>query len=630
MLLMSLSPDLPDAAARASSRDGARTNAGSLVRWIVLGLAGIATTTLASCAHDGPVDPSPAPTLTANVAALEDSAIVGRTLIRSYVLELGAAGDTLAFGVTAVRASSWISLGATPAVAPGTFAVEVNTSGLAVGDHHDTLRFTVAGSAAPPLRVPVLLRIRPLPVGTLSSSPAAIVDSAVVGSIAPKPHEILLGFVGTGPWVNVGVRAARASHWLLAGTQTAVAPGAYGFSFDPSGLPVGEYVDTLSFLVEGSNVELAPVVVRFRVLPCVEQPFGPIPGSIVGELTTDDCTSARFPNRYAARYRFAGTAHDTLTIEFNATDYGETLALERAGVATPIESTATCANPIWVACLRYVVLPATDDYVLELTSWYDRQTGPFALVITTPRAPDAPTGLVQISRDDISDPPGAVIAATNVHLAGFVSDPDRDAPGLEVELLPVGTPFSGVPTHSTPPGPGTRRTLTASGLVDGVSYKWRARAFDFTGRVGPWTEFGGNAPDAADFTVVMQNPPVAPVGLVQRRSDGITAISTGGVTNEPVVRLGATLALTDPSLDGMRLEVEVRPVGVAFTNTMTHASAFVPSYPGARFVEVTVSGLALGTGYRWQARGRSGNGALGPWVPFGSSAVDFEIVLTPP
>jgi len=70
-----------------------------------------------------------------------------------------------------------------------------------------------------------------------------------------------------------------------------------------------------------------------------------------------------------------------------------------------------------------------------------------------------------------------------------------------------------------------RSEVTVSGLNDGVSYHWQARAVDQTARAStPWTAFGGNAESAADFTVTV--PATQLVFTVQPT----TTTSAGSIT----------------------------------------------------------------------------------------------------
>src|SRR2546426_11068582 len=83
----------------------------------------------------------------------------------------------------------------------------------------------------------------------------------------------------------------------------------------------------------------------------------------------------------------------------------------------------------------------------------------------------------------------------------------------------------------------------------------------------------------------------------QLRRDSTTAIPLGGSTDQSSIVLRGVLADPDPA-DSLRLEVEVGPVGTAFTG--------VPTQLGGRVANgqngfVAVPGLANNTGYHWQA-----------------------------
>ncbi len=132
---------------------------------------------------------------------------------------------------------------------------------------------------------------------------------------------------------------------------------------------------------------------------------------------------------------------------------------------------------------------------------------------------------------------------------------------------------------------------------------------------------GGNLADdiATTITVHVVAPanvaPNAPATLAQFRSNGTTAIPVGGATNETSVVLKG--AVSDPDAGNtVKLQVEVRPVGTAFTNTMTAESALLASGSTA---SVTVSSLVNGTSYHWQARAVDNSGAVSAWVSFGGN-----------
>jgi hypothetical protein len=122
--------------------------------------------------------------------------------------------------------------------------------------------------------------------------------------------------------------------------------------------------------------------------------------------------------------------------------------------------------------------------------------------------------------------------------------------------------------------------------------------------------------------------PSAPADLAQFKSNGATTIATGGATNEATVVLKGTV--TDPDAGNtVKLQVEVRPVGTAFSNTSTAESGLLASGSTA---SVTVTPLAEDS-HHWQARAVDNSGAASAWVAFGGNAetqADFRVDLTPP
>src|SRR5439155_980906 len=100
----------------------------------------------------------------------------------------------------------------------------------------------------------------------------------------------------------------------------------------------------------------------------------------------------------------------------------------------------------------------------------------------------------------------------------------------------------------------------------------------------------------------------------------------GGSTDQARVVLRGLLADPDAA-DSLRLEVEVRPVGTAFTQTPTQTGDRVANgQPGF----VAVPGLANNTGYHWQARAVDQTGRASGWVPFGGNAesdTDFVVAV---
>jgi len=128
-------------------------------------------------------------------------------------------------------------------------------------------------------------------------------------------------------------------------------------------------------------------------------------------------------------------------------------------------------------------------------------------------------------------------------------------------------------------------------------------------------------------TFVLYQAPTAPSSLAQYKSDGITSISSGGLTNETSVTF--KFQMTSPnSSDTLTPQVEVVPIGSSFTNIPTSSGSAV-TYNGNSVLGIaTVSGLLNGTSYHWQASSSNvaGNTA---WTANGGNP-DFRVDTTPP
>ena len=487
-----------------------------------------------------------------------------------------------------------------------------------------SLAVLLAASSVATCRLDDLLT--PGEIGALAATPTELADSALAGSTALRQYDVALRVDGTGERLRFAVAAELGSSWIVLGPATGTAPGTYSLSVDPTGLAVGEYVDTIRFTAEGPDAKQLRVPVRFKLLPCTVTDLGGLPASVNGTLSTADCASPRFTDRFARRYRITALANDSITVQLGSTAFGPSVAIERVGTPAPLATSTSCSVAAAAACVRYLHLATAGDYIIEATTTGTRATGAFTLSASRPRPPTAPASLAQLT----TTPPVAQVAlagtlsATQLSLQAAVSDPDGDSLRLEVELRPIGVALSGTATHTSALGAGTL-AVTATGLTDGTAYRWRARAVDVTGRASAWTEFGGNAVDAPDFTVAVPEAPAAPTGLAQRKDDGVTDIALGGTTDESVVRLGATVTDNDPT-DQIRLEVEVRPLGQALTNTATASSIPVTS---GTFAVVAVSGLVDDVGYRWQVRAVDQTGRASAWVRFSPSGETFHVALPP-
>jgi hypothetical protein len=149
-------------------------------------------------------------------------------------------------------------------------------------------------------------------------------------------------------------------------------------------------------------------------------------------------------------------------------------------------------------------------------------------------------------------PVGGFTNETQINLVGKPTVSSGTV-GMDVEVQPLGTPFTGTPTVSLPStsASGTQLSATVTGLVSGTSYHWQARASASTSPPSDWVSFGGNPESAVDFSVDTStvNPPT---GLAQFDNTG-APLPSGGST-----RILATLsALNGTDSQGYPVELQV-------------------------------------------------------------------------
>lgn len=465
--------------------------------------------------------------------------------------------------------------------------------------------------------------LSPTPVGVLTVDNPAFVDSARVGSTAPRTTTVSLTVDGAATTLRFTVSADSASPWITQGLGNGTAPAELTLGLDPTGLAAGEYRDTLRVVNDGPDGRVARIPVTFTILPCATTALDALPAQRADSLTAADCAATSNVDRYSRRFRFTAAAGDSLSLRVLNADFAPRVTIRRVGAMAPLVLADACAV-VAGACTGYVSLPETGEFEVEVTSTTAAATGAFVLDLSAPRAPPAPTALSQRVAADVSQSvaAGSTLAVDRIGLQAALSDPDLDSLQLQVELRPLGTPFTNAPTHTTPFGVGATFTRIASGLADNTQYHWQARALDQTGRSSGWVSFGTGS---SDFAIGVPEAPNAPTLLVQRKADGTTAVALGGTTNEPIIRLGATATDPDPA-DQVRLELEVRQVGTAFTNVATHSSALQPS---GTAILVSVAGLIDNAQYRWQARAIDQSGRTSAWTPFGGVGAHFRAALPP-
>lgn len=459
----------------------------------------------------------------------------------------------------------------------------------------------------------------------LSLTPTVVSAAAPVGSSALQSADLTIENAGTGSPTWSG---SKASSWLGLSKTGGGMPDNVQLTFDPAGLAQGTHHDTVVITVPGASGSPAEVPVTFELTPCSETGIAP-DVTLNGALTASECGAPHRAGSFARVYSITGGVGDTVSLRLEG-DFDAYLFVVDGTGSVLAENDECAGNPSrGPACIEEFALPASGTYRVEATSFDAAATGSFTLRAVIPTAPDAPQGPGQF-RSDGTTPiaPGAATGQTTVVFEATVSDTDpADSLWLQVEIQPLGGAFTGAPTVTSAVAPsGSSVAVTVLGLTDNTSYHWQARAIDQTGRPSAWVSYGGNNEGDADFHVdVAPQDPITPANAGQFKVGG-TPIDTSGTTDEATVIFKALLTDPDPG-DSLRLEVEVQPVGTAFTNSPTATGAsFVRGTTG----QVAVPGLLDNTDYHWQVRARDRTGRYSLWISFGGNpenAVDFRVEI---
>ncbi|HEY2805839.1 MAG TPA: Ig-like domain-containing protein [Gemmatimonadales bacterium] len=471
--------------------------------------------------------------------------------------------------------------------------------------------------------------VNPGHAGTLILNPLSVLDSAPAGSTALHNYSVSIAGGQASEVVDWSVQVAQASPWIKLPATSGHTPGTFSAGLDPTGLATGTYTDTLIFTITGPASTPVSVPVQFKITGCTVTAVTPTV-TVNDSLTGADCAAPNRAGHFGQLYRFNAAANDSITIRLTSTAFDGFLLLDTLPGQPPIAQNDACSAGVQDPCLRYLRIPHSGSYTVEATSAAAGATGQFQIAITKPRPPAAPDTLRQLLSDLVTPVAvNGVLDVATMNLRGTLTDPDADTVRMEVEVEPVGTAFTNVANGgSSFVASGSTANASVAGLNDDTGYHWQARTVDNTGRASAWLSFGGNAESAADFRVAIPQPPSAPTATTQLKTDGTTAIGVGATTDEATVLFQASVNDPDPA-DVVRLEVEVQPLGTAFTNAATGAS---PAVARGSVATATIGGLADNMAYHWQFRAVDETGRASAWTSFGGnaeSAADLRVALAP-
>jgi hypothetical protein len=549
------------------------------------------------------------PGLAVTPGQVRDTVPPGTTETQSHTVRVSNSG-TGAMTWSASKSAPWVSLSATAGSAPQDVIVTLSPAGMASGAHTDTIVFNSPEATNDPIRVPVELVISQ---PGLTVTPAAIVDAATQGDVTKRTHTLNVGNSGPGA---LGWFVSANAGWIEVGPPGGIAPSTITVTLNPASLPAGTHQGAVTVTAPGASGSPAVIPVTLTI--------GRACGEIVltpdevrqGVLSETDCEAPHRPGRRANVYRVALSAGDNFSVRLTASFNAYLILVNSAGAV--LAENDECSPETGTACIMNFPIPATGEYVIEATSANPGEGGPLTITVVRERAPIAPQGLGQFRQNGTTSiPVGGTTPEDAVIFTGRIADPNpQDAVRLEIELEPLGSPFTGTATHSSDlvpmNGSGVNVSVPAGGLQQ-TGYHWQARTCDRTGRCSAWLSFGLNAESDADFTVAVPPGPTAPdVGNpAQFQGDGTTPIPTGGSAAAPTVVL--TAAVSDLNAgDVLRLEMEVKEATAAFTGADLHSAAGLAS---GSVGSVSFSPLG-GAGYHWRARVCDQTDRCSGWASF--------------
>lgn len=596
------------------------------------------------------------PRLVVSLDTAKAAASEGNTRLRTVKAAIANQGTgSLAWSATGDGA--WLSLSKTSGSAPDTITLTFDPAGLAANTYQRSVVITSPGSAGSPRTMPAIFAIA---APTAPAAPQSLAQLRTDGATA---------IVDTTDQTSAILRAtvADADSDATVVLEVEIQPLGTAFTDTPTGasgaLASGQTADvTVSGLIEdagyhwqarardetgrvsawtsfGANPEAAADL-RVAI------PENPVAATGLGQFQSDGTPVSTGADLTTTGMQLKATVGDP--------DPGDRLRLEveLKGVGTAFDGAGTVVSSLLssgsVAAISVSGIPDDANYhwrarVVDQTG----RVGPWVSFPEAPtnfetaadfhvpplaEAPDAPTDPSQYQSDGTTPVAtgGSAFQSTVVLKARLTDSDPGDQVTLEVEVRPVGTPFSdaATATGSTVASGGTA-TVTIPGLTEDTDYHWQLRAVDQTLRASPWTSFGANVEAAADFHVAIPQDPNAPTVLGQFRSDGSSGIGIGSTTDERTTVFRATVVDPDPG-DQVRLEVETKPLGVGFNGSGTVLSPQVSSDTEAT---VTLASQGDDQSYHWRARTVDQTGRASAWVTFGGNAegdIDYRIVAPEP
>lgn len=162
---------------------------------------------------------------------------------------------------SASHSQSWCSINPSSGTAPSVTSIHTSISGLPVGTYYDTIVISSATADNSPVLMPITLNITTMPP-TIRFSPSKIAVSGIQGGANPADKKLAIWTDVPGSVLNWTV--SNTSSWLTLSPTSGTPPDSVTLQFDITGLPYGNYYDTvvISDPMASNNPQRVPVTLQ--------------------------------------------------------------------------------------------------------------------------------------------------------------------------------------------------------------------------------------------------------------------------------------------------------------------------------------------------------------------------------
>jgi len=448
------------------------------------------------------------PGLSVTPGSVRDSAAVGSVTPVTKTLSVGNTGGG-AITWTATNSQPWVSLSATAGAAPpaSNVTVTLNPAGLPQGTYRDTIVVSSPQATNDPVRIPVQFDVVR---AVLTVEPPAINDAVVFGNSTKQVHSLAITNSGRGAFSWSAVKDAD---WIALSAPSGTGDATLTVTLDPAGMAPGTY--TGHVVVASPDADGSPKTVDVTLTIGSTCGVSPVTPDVVinADLKHQDCIAPRRPGSRAELYSFVAGAGDEITLRMTASFNSYLILTDGSGAI--VAQNDECSGESRTACIKNHRIGSSGEYTVEATSSEPGETGNFTLSIVNELAPAPPQTMGQFLKNGSTQIAiGGTTSEDAVVFKATISDQNEDdMMHLELELEPLGSPFTNVRTHQSALFPAQNGNVTASiiaAVAMNTGYHWQARTCDRTGRCSAWFTFGQNEETMADFSVAPAPPPGAP------------------------------------------------------------------------------------------------------------------------